>query len=136
MAMTDPTVPVLEARRLVKTFGGVNALQGADFIVDAGTVTALIGDNGAGKSTLVKVLSGVHPPDGGEILLDGTPVSFHSPLDAHRKGIETVYQDLALAPHGAGRPAPGRRRPSARRPEALRHRLSGRRAGGRRGERR
>ena len=90
---------MLEGRGLVKTFGTVNALQGADFIVDAGTVTALIGDNGAGKSTLVKVLSGVHPPDGGEILLDGEPVTFHSPLDAHRMGIETVYQDLALAPH-------------------------------------
>jgi simple sugar transport system ATP-binding protein len=97
--MTDPTSHVLEARGVVKTFGAVNALQGADFIVDAGTVTALIGDNGAGKSTLVKVLSGVHPPDGGEILLDGQPVTFHSPLDAHRLGIETVYQDLALAPH-------------------------------------
>ena len=97
--MTDRTSPVLEARGVVKTFGAVNALQGADFIVDAGTVTALIGDNGAGKSTLVKVLSGVHPPDGGEILLDGQPVTFHSPLDAHRLGIETVYQDLALAPH-------------------------------------
>ncbi len=97
--MTERSVPVLEGRGLVKTFGTVNALQGADFIVDAGTVTALIGDNGAGKSTLVKVLSGVHPPDGGTILLDGEPVSFRSPLDAHRLGIETVYQDLALAPH-------------------------------------
>jgi simple sugar transport system ATP-binding protein len=97
--MSDATSHVLEARGVVKTFGTVNALQGADFIVDAGTVTALIGDNGAGKSTLVKVLSGVHPPDAGEILLDGQPVIFHSPLDAHRLGIETVYQDLALAPH-------------------------------------
>jgi simple sugar transport system ATP-binding protein len=118
--MTDPTSHVLEARGVVKTFGAVNALQGADFIVDAGTVTALIGDNGAGKSTLVKVLSGVHPPDAGEILLDGHPVTFNSPLDAHRLGIGTVYQDLALAPHldasadsggggGSGRSAGGTR---------------------------
>jgi simple sugar transport system ATP-binding protein len=97
--MSQGTVPVLEARGVVKTFGSVNALQGADFVVEAGTVTALIGDNGAGKSTLVKVLSGVHPPDDGTILLDGEPVTFRSPLDAHRMGIETVYQDLALAPH-------------------------------------
>ena len=90
---------VLEARGLVKTFGTVNALQGADFVVDAGTVTALVGDNGAGKSTLVKVLSGVHQPDEGEILLYGQPMTFRSPLEAHRHGIETVYQDLALAPH-------------------------------------
>ena len=82
MTMSMTTTPVLEARGVVKTFGMVNALQGADFIVDAGTVTALIGDNGAGKSTLVKVLSGVHPPDGGEILLDGVPVDV--PLAARR----------------------------------------------------
>jgi len=93
------SAPLLEARGVVKTFGTVNALQGADFTVEAGTVTALVGDNGAGKSTLVKVLSGVHQPDDGDILLDGEPVSFRSPLDAHRLGIETVYQDLALAPH-------------------------------------
>jgi simple sugar transport system ATP-binding protein len=97
--MNDVSVPVLEGRGVVKTFGTVKALQGADFIVEAGTVTALLGDNGAGKSTLVKVLSGVHAPDDGEILLDGAPVTFRSPLDAHRMGIETVYQDLALAPH-------------------------------------
>jgi simple sugar transport system ATP-binding protein len=97
--VSDVRVPVLEGRGVVKTFGTVKALQGADFVVEAGTVTALIGDNGAGKSTLVKVLSGVFPPDDGTILLDGETVAFHSPLDAHRLGIETVYQDLALAPH-------------------------------------
>ena len=90
---------MLEGAAWSRRSARVNALQGADFIVDAGTVTALIGDNGAGKSTLVKVLSGVHPPDDGTILLDGEPVTFRSPLDAHRLGIETVYQDLALAPH-------------------------------------
>ena len=90
---------MLEGRGLVQTYGTVNALQGADFVVEAGTVTALIGDNGAGKSTLVKVLSGVEQPDDGTILLDGEPVVFRSPMDAHRLGIETVFQDLALAPH-------------------------------------
>jgi simple sugar transport system ATP-binding protein len=90
--------PLLEARGIVKSFGKVRALRGADFTVHPGEVVALIGDNGAGKSTLVKTLSGVHPPDHGEILFDGRPVSFHTPEDAHALGIETVYQDLALAP--------------------------------------
>jgi simple sugar transport system ATP-binding protein len=97
--MTTSSTPVLEGRGLVRTYGTVNALQGADFAVEAGTVTALIGDNGAGKSTLVKVLCGVEQPDGGEIFLDGEPVVFRTPMDAHRMGIETVFQDLALAPH-------------------------------------
>lgn len=90
--------PLLEARDLVKRFGHVRALQGADFAAHPGEVTALIGDNGAGKSTLVKALSGVQPPDGGQILLDGKPVELAGPTDAQRLGIETVYQDLALAP--------------------------------------
>jgi simple sugar transport system ATP-binding protein len=93
-----PHVPTLEARGIVKTFGYVKALRGADFSVSAGEVCALIGDNGAGKSTLIKVLSGVHPPDGGQVFMDGQLVDFKTPLDAHRAGIETVYQDLALAP--------------------------------------
>ena len=97
--MTTSSTPVLEGRGLVRTYGTVQALQGADFAVEAGTVTALIGDNGAGKSTLVKVLCGVEQPDDGMILLDGQPVVFRSPMDAHRLGIETVFQDLALAPH-------------------------------------
>lgn len=99
MTTESPATPVLEARRIVKTFGSVRALQGADFRVEAGTVTALLGDNGAGKSTLVKVLAGVHQADEGDILLDGEPVTFRSPQDAQHRGIETVYQDLALAPH-------------------------------------
>jgi simple sugar transport system ATP-binding protein len=90
--------PLLEARGIVKSFGKVRALRGADFSVYAGEVVALIGDNGAGKSTLVKTLSGVHPPDAGEIIFEGEPVTFHTPDDAHALGIETVYQDLALAP--------------------------------------
>jgi simple sugar transport system ATP-binding protein len=90
--------PLLEARGIVKSFGKVRALRGADFTVNAGEVVALIGDNGAGKSTLVKTLSGVHPPDAGVIIFEGKPVTFHTPEDAHALGIETVYQDLALAP--------------------------------------
>lgn len=92
------TEPLLEARGLTKRYGQVQALQGADFTAYPGEVVALIGDNGAGKSTLVKALSGALRPDGGEILLDGRVVHLDSPLSAQRLGIETVYQDLALAP--------------------------------------
>ena len=90
--------PLLEAREIVKRFGHVTALGGADFSLNAGEVTALIGDNGAGKSTLVKVLSGVYAPDEGELLLKGEPVKLDSPQHARELGIETVFQDLALAP--------------------------------------
>jgi simple sugar transport system ATP-binding protein len=90
--------PGLEAIGITKRYGHVQALDGADFSAAAGEVTALIGDNGAGKSTLVKVLSGAIRPDGGQITLAGQPVQFTGPLDAQRRGIETVYQDLALAP--------------------------------------
>jgi simple sugar transport system ATP-binding protein len=89
--------PVLEARDLVKSFGRVQALRGTSFTVYPQEVVALIGDNGAGKSTLVKTLVGVHPPDSGQILFDGKPVSIHTPHEASELGIETVYQDLALA---------------------------------------
>jgi simple sugar transport system ATP-binding protein len=89
--------PVLEARDIVKSFGRVEALRGANFSVHAGEVVALVGDNGAGKSTLVKVLAGVHPADSGEILFEGRPVSLQTPQQARDIGIETVYQDLALA---------------------------------------
>src|SRR5207244_8323689 len=91
-------VLVLEARGLVKRYGVVTALNGADFDLYAGEILALIGDNGAGKSTLIKALSGAITPDEGEILLNGTTVHFRNPLEARRSGIETVYQDLALAP--------------------------------------
>jgi fructose transport system ATP-binding protein len=90
--------PVLEAHGLVKRYGRVTAMDGADFELEAGEVLAVVGDNGAGKSTLIKALSGAVIPDAGEILVDGRPVRFHGPLDARRHGIETVYQDLALAP--------------------------------------
>src|SRR5205823_998304 len=71
---------------------------GADFQLLAGEILAVIGDNGAGKSTLIKALAGAIIPDAGEILLDGKRVRFHNPLEARRSGIETVYQDLAVAP--------------------------------------
>jgi simple sugar transport system ATP-binding protein len=90
--------PILEARGIVKTFGHVQALRGANFTAYPAEVVALIGDNGAGKSTLTKALSGVGRPDGGEILFEGRPVDIPSPSAAQRLGIETVYQDLSLAP--------------------------------------
>jgi simple sugar transport system ATP-binding protein len=89
--------PVLEARGIIKNFGRVRALRGANFTVYPGEVVALVGDNGAGKSTLVKTVVGVHPPDEGEILFEGKPVTISTPHDARDLGIETVYQDLALA---------------------------------------
>src|SRR6202047_2875127 len=89
----------LEARNITKLYGHVSALSGANFEVKAGKVTALIGDNGAGKSTLVKILSGTETPTSGEILIDGRPVTISGPLAARGHGIETVYQDPALAPH-------------------------------------
>ena len=82
----------------MKRYGHVTALDGADFELCPGEILAVIGDNGAGKSTLIKALSGAVIPDEGEILLDGEPVHFKAPLEARRAGIETVYQDLAVAP--------------------------------------
>ena len=96
---TQPSrVPALAARAVEKRFGQVRALRGASFEAMPGEVTALIGDNGAGKSTLIKCLSGVHRPDTGTIEVNGNPVVLSNPTDAERMGIETVYQDLALAP--------------------------------------
>ena len=90
--------PIIEARGLVKRFGHVVALDGADLELYPGEILAIIGANGAGKSTLIKTLSGALQPDEGEISLDGERVHFRSPLDSRRAGIETVYQDLAVAP--------------------------------------
>jgi simple sugar transport system ATP-binding protein len=93
-----PGRAILEARSLVKTYGHVQALRGANFSAFPNEVVALIGDNGAGKSTLVKCLAGTERPDGGDIVFEDRPVHFSSPAAAQRMGIETVYQDLALAP--------------------------------------
>ncbi|MDQ6773352.1 MAG: ATP-binding cassette domain-containing protein [Candidatus Dormibacteraeota bacterium] len=90
--------PVLEGRGLVKRYGNVTAMDGADFELLPHEILAVIGDNGAGKSTLIKALSGAIIPDEGEILLDGKPVHFRNPLDARMHGVEAVYQDLAVAP--------------------------------------
>ena len=89
---------VLEARNLVKHYGHVTALDGTDFELHRGEILAVIGDNGAGKSTLINALSGALIPDSGEVRLDGQVVLFRNPIDARRAGIETVYQDLAVAP--------------------------------------
>ncbi|MEU7859214.1 ATP-binding cassette domain-containing protein [Nonomuraea sp. NPDC049141] len=89
--------PVLQARGLVKRYGHVVALDGADFDLMPGEVLAVIGDNGAGKTSLIKALTGALQPDEGEILLDGKPVRIRDPLEARRLGIETVYQELAVA---------------------------------------
>jgi fructose transport system ATP-binding protein len=94
--MTAPLV--LDASALRKAYGSVVALDGCDFEVRAGEILAVIGDNGAGKSSLIKALSGAAIPDRGVIRLDGRPVTFRSPADARAAGIETVYQDLAVAP--------------------------------------
>ncbi|MQT15420.1 ATP-binding cassette domain-containing protein [Segnochrobactrum spirostomi] len=89
---------VLSARGLAKRYGRVVAMDRADFDLKRGEILAVIGDNGAGKTTLIKTLVGAVSPDAGEIRLDGAPVRFASPLDARLRGIETVYQTLALSP--------------------------------------
>ena len=89
---------ILQARGLVKRYGSVTAIDGADFDLRQGEILAVIGDNGAGKSSLIKALSGAAIPDEGEIQLDGKVVKMSSPIDARKHGIETVYQDLAVAP--------------------------------------
>lgn len=100
--MTEPPisaspVPVLEARGISKSYGAVTALTDVNFDVRPGEVVGLVGDNGAGKSTLLKILCGAVQPSSGQLLVDGTEVSFHSPKDSRERGIEVVYQDLALA---------------------------------------
>ena len=88
--------PILQVKDLYKHFGGLVAVDHVSLDIHPGEVVGLLGDNGAGKSTLIKMISGAYKPDGGQILLDGAAVSFATPLEARRRGIETIYQDLAL----------------------------------------
>jgi simple sugar transport system ATP-binding protein len=90
-------VPRVRIDRIRKDFGAVVALGEMTLDIDPGDIVALVGDNGAGKSTVVKCIAGVYPPTSGQILLEGHPVRFSSPLDARSHGIEAVFQDLALA---------------------------------------
>ena len=97
-AEIEKQTPILSARGLHKRYGNVTAIDGADFDLYPGEILAVIGDNGAGKSSLIKVLSGATIPDSGTVSLDGEEVHFKSPIEARKAGIETVYQDLAVAP--------------------------------------
>jgi simple sugar transport system ATP-binding protein len=97
--MTMAATPhLLETQEISKHYGNVVALKDISMHVDAGEVTCILGDNGAGKSSFIKLLSGVHQPDAGTLLLDGEEVQFASPRDARGRGIATVYQDLAMVP--------------------------------------
>ncbi|RYH11383.1 ATP-binding cassette domain-containing protein [Tropicimonas sp. IMCC6043] len=89
--------PVLQLKNIRKSFGGVTAIQDFSLDIHAGEVVALVGDNGAGKSTLIKMISGVYTPTSGDMLLDGQPADFPDASVARERGIEVVYQDLALA---------------------------------------
>jgi simple sugar transport system ATP-binding protein len=88
--------PLVEAQGIAKNFGRIVALSNVSFQLGQAEVLGLLGDNGAGKSTLIKILTGLFPPDKGEIRWEGEPVRFHSPRDAYEKGVATVYQDLAI----------------------------------------
>ena len=93
---------ILETSHLTKTFPGVVAVNDVDFGVRPGEVHALLGENGAGKSTFCKLLSGVHQPTSGQILLEGNPVVFRSPHNALLSGLSMVYQERNLIPHLTG----------------------------------
>ena len=86
------TAPLIECRHLDKWYSGVHALKDVSLAIKPGEVLGLVGDNGAGKSTLIKILSGFHAPDRGDILLNGAPIRLRTPKDAMRVGIETIYQ--------------------------------------------
>jgi simple sugar transport system ATP-binding protein len=94
--MANTSKPVLELKKISKHFTGVAALSGINFNVSPGEVLCLLGDNGAGKSTLIKILSGVHRPTEGEVLVDGKPVKLRSPREAQDLGIATVHQDIGV----------------------------------------
>ncbi len=87
---------LLEARNVSKSFGAIQALEEVSFSIEPGEALGLMGDNGAGKSTLVKIMAGNFPPTSGNLVLDGEPVQFHKPVEAREKGVEVVYQELAL----------------------------------------
>ena len=87
---------VLSLKNIIKSFGAVKAIKDISFDIHQGEIVALVGDNGAGKSTLVKIISGVHQPTSGQMLINGVPTHFHNPAEALNNGIETVYQHLAL----------------------------------------
>ncbi len=93
-----PSAPILSGRGISKAFGHVQALVDVDIDLYQGETLGLVGDNGAGKTTLIKILCGVMQPDAGEILIDGERVRLRSPIDARQRGIETVYQELAIVP--------------------------------------
>lgn len=98
MTTRDATI-VMEARGITKSYGGTHALKGVDFEIRAGTVTVLFGENGAGKSTLMKILSGVETPTSGVIVLDGAPITLKDTVDASRRGIAIIHQELNLCPN-------------------------------------
>ena len=87
---------ILNLQNIDKNFGGIHALKGVNFTLEKGEVHALLGENGAGKSTLIKILTGVHKADGGKILLHGNEITVHDPIDARKKGIAAIYQELSL----------------------------------------
>ena len=97
MTQENTGTPLVELRNIRVAFGGVHAVEGATIDVQAGEIMALVGGNGAGKTTLVRTLSGAHPGDSGEILINGKKVDIQTPRDAKELGIETIYQTLALA---------------------------------------
>jgi simple sugar transport system ATP-binding protein len=92
------TTPIIECRGLQKWYSGVHALKNVNLSILPGEVVGLVGDNGAGKSTLIKILSGVHRQDAGEILIEGRPADIRTPKDAMRYGLETIYQYNSMVP--------------------------------------